>query len=93
MAEEKKTKKAATKKAASAASGAKGTILQVLGAVVDVKFEEGEVPVFWACGITPQVVVTNAKPDICITHFAAHMLVTDLPSKGSAEVLPKLAEA
>ena len=44
MAEEKKTKKAATKKAASAASGAKGTILQVLGAVVDVKFEEGEVP-------------------------------------------------
>ena len=55
--------------------------------------EEGEVPVFWACGITPQVVVTNAKPDICITHFAAHMLITDLPSKGSAEVLPKLAEA
>ncbi len=44
MAEEKKTKKAATKKKATAASGAKGYILQVLGAVVDVKFEEGEVP-------------------------------------------------
>ena len=54
--------------------------------------EEGEVPVFWACGITPQVVVTNAKPEICITHFPAHMLITDLPSKGSAEVLPKLLE-
>ncbi len=44
MAEEKKTKKAPAKKKASAASGAKGHILQVLGAVVDVKFEEGEVP-------------------------------------------------
>ena len=54
--------------------------------------EEGEVPVFWACGITPQVVVTNAKPEICITHFPAHMLITDLPSKGSAEVLPKLTD-
>ena len=55
--------------------------------------EEGEVPVFWACGITPQVVVTNAKPEICITHYPAHMLITDLPAKGSAEALPKLAEA
>lgn len=55
--------------------------------------EEGEVPVFWACGITPQVVMANAKPEICITHKAAHMLITDLPSKGSAEALPKLAEA
>ena len=54
--------------------------------------EEGEVPVFWACGITPQVIVTNAKPEICITHFPAHMLITDLPSKGSAEVLPKLTK-
>jgi len=55
--------------------------------------EPGEVPVFWACGITPQVVMRQAKPDLCITHVAAHMLITDLPSKGSAEALPKLAEA
>ena len=55
--------------------------------------EPGEVPVFWACGITPQVVMRQATPDLCITHVAAHMLVTDLPSKGSAEALPKLAEA
>ena len=55
--------------------------------------EEGEVPVFWACGITPQVVMANARPEICITHKAAHMLITDLPSKVSAEALPKLAEA
>jgi uncharacterized protein YcsI (UPF0317 family) len=51
----------------------------------------GEVPLYWACGITPQVVVTNAKPEICITHYPGHMVITDLPSKGSAQVLPKLA--
>jgi uncharacterized protein YcsI (UPF0317 family) len=55
--------------------------------------EPGEVPVFWACGITPQVVMRQAMPHLCITHVAAHMLITDLPSKGSAEALPKLAEA
>ena len=53
--------------------------------------KEGEVPVFWACGITPQVVIEHAKPEICITHFPAHMLITDLPSKGSAEILPTLS--
>jgi uncharacterized protein YcsI (UPF0317 family) len=39
------------------------------------------------------VVMRQATPDLCITHVAAHMLVTDLPSKGSAEALPKLTEA
>jgi uncharacterized protein YcsI (UPF0317 family) len=38
----------------------------------------GELPVFWACGVTPQVVVAAARPPICITHKPAHMLVTDL---------------
>jgi uncharacterized protein YcsI (UPF0317 family) len=38
----------------------------------------GEIPVFWACGVTPQVVVEAAKPPICITHRPSHMLVTDL---------------
>jgi uncharacterized protein YcsI (UPF0317 family) len=37
-----------------------------------------EVPVFWACGITPQSVVLDAKPSFCITHAPGHMLVTDL---------------
>lgn len=40
---------------------------------------EGEVPVFWACGVTPQSVVMNSKPDFCITHAPGHMLVTDIP--------------
>lgn len=39
---------------------------------------EGEVPVFWACGVTPQVIIENAKPPICITHKPSHMLMTDL---------------
>ena len=37
----------------------------------------GEVPVFWGCGVTPQVVVERARPPLCITHKAGHMLVTD----------------
>lgn len=36
-----------------------------------------ELPVFWACGVTPQSVVEAAKPPICITHKPGHMLVTD----------------
>jgi uncharacterized protein YcsI (UPF0317 family) len=39
---------------------------------------EGEVPVFWACGVTPQVIIEQAKPPICITHKPSHMLLTDL---------------
>lgn len=43
-----------------------------------VTIKDGEVPVFWACGVTPQVAIANAKPDFCITHSPGHMLVTDL---------------
>ena len=39
---------------------------------------EGEVPVFWACGVTPQSVVMNSRPDFCITHAPGHMLITDI---------------
>lgn len=35
------------------------------------------VPVFWACGVTPQSVVLNAKLPLCITHMPGSMLVTD----------------
>lgn len=37
----------------------------------------GEVPVFWACGVTPQNVVMNVKPSFAITHAPGCMLVTD----------------
>jgi uncharacterized protein YcsI (UPF0317 family) len=36
-----------------------------------------EIPVFWACGVTPQAVVSTAKPEFCITHYPGCMLVTD----------------
>lgn len=45
-----------------------------------VTLQKGEVPVFWACGVTPQVAVEMAKPDFCITHAPGCMLVTDLPN-------------
>lgn len=39
---------------------------------------DDELPVFWACGVTPQSVVMAAKPPLCITHAPGCMLVTDL---------------
>jgi uncharacterized protein YcsI (UPF0317 family) len=44
-----------------------------------------EMPLFWACGITPQSVVLDAKPSFCITHTPGHMLVTDLENSSLAE--------
>ncbi len=44
------------------------------------RIEADEIPVFWACGVTPQNAVRQAKPEICITHKPGSMLVTDLPS-------------
>ncbi|GAB4040474.1 MAG: putative hydro-lyase [Rubrivivax sp.] len=37
-----------------------------------------ELPVFWACGVTPQAALAAARPDFCITHAPGSMLVTDL---------------
>ena len=39
---------------------------------------DDEIPLFWACGVTPQSVVLDAKLPLCITHAPGHMLVTDL---------------
>ena len=41
------------------------------------EIRNGEVPVFWACGVTPQVAIEQARPKICITHKPGHMLITD----------------
>jgi uncharacterized protein YcsI (UPF0317 family) len=43
-----------------------------------VTIKEGEIPVFWACGVTPQAVVMKAKPDLCITHAPGHMFISDI---------------
>ncbi|MFG6147908.1 putative hydro-lyase [Halobacillus sp. B23F22_1] len=43
-----------------------------------VEFNEEEyIPVFWGCGVTPQNVCLNAKPEIMISHAPGHMLITD----------------
>ena len=44
------------------------------------EFQAGDIPVFWACGVTPQAAVEAAKPPLCITHTPGSMLITDLPS-------------
>lgn len=38
----------------------------------------GEVPMFWACGVTPQAVALNSKPELMITHVPANMFITDV---------------
>lgn len=43
-----------------------------------VTFKPGEVPVFWACGVTPQAAVMATKPPFVITHAPGHMLITDV---------------
>jgi uncharacterized protein YcsI (UPF0317 family) len=42
-----------------------------------VPVHDDEIPVFWACGVTPQSVIMAAKPEFCITHYPGAMLVTD----------------
>lgn len=37
-----------------------------------------EVPVFWACGVTPQAVIMGVRPDFAITHAPGHMFITDV---------------
>ncbi|KIL50059.1 putative hydro-lyase [Jeotgalibacillus soli] len=46
-----------------------------------VTIKEGEVPVFWACGVTPQAVAMQVKPEIMITHAPGHMFITDLKNE------------
>ena len=43
-----------------------------------VTIKPGEVPVFWACGVTPQAVAMQSKPSIMITHAPGHMFITDV---------------
>jgi uncharacterized protein YcsI (UPF0317 family) len=41
--------------------------------------EPGDVPVFWACGVTPQAALMASRPPFAITHAPGHMLITDTP--------------
>jgi uncharacterized protein YcsI (UPF0317 family) len=50
------------------------------GDPVDIR--PGEIPVFWACGVTPQAVAVASRPELMITHAPGHMFVTDEAEAG-----------
>jgi uncharacterized protein YcsI (UPF0317 family) len=45
---------------------------------IPVAVSNDQLPVFWACGVTPQAVVEAVKPPFCITHYPGSMLITDM---------------
>ena len=53
-----------------------------VGDPTEVKHDE--LPLFWACGVTPQSAVRHARPPLCITHTPGHMLITDLKNASLA---------
>jgi uncharacterized protein YcsI (UPF0317 family) len=46
--------------------------------------EPGDIPVFWACGVTPQAVALESRPPFMITHSPGNMFVTDMPNAALA---------
>lgn len=48
------------------------------------EFRAGDVPVFWACGVTPQAVALASRPPFMITHSPGHMFITDVPNSALA---------
>jgi uncharacterized protein YcsI (UPF0317 family) len=44
-----------------------------------IRIDPGEVPVFWACGVTPQAVARASRPSLAIFHAPGHMFITDRP--------------
>jgi uncharacterized protein YcsI (UPF0317 family) len=49
-------------------------------------FGPGDVPVFWACGVTPQAVALASKPPFMLTHSPGHMFITDVPNSALAAI-------
>lgn len=50
-----------------------------------VEFHDGDVPVFWACGVTPQAALAASRLPFAITHAPGHMFVTDAPDSAYRE--------
>ncbi|MDQ2923069.1 MAG: putative hydro-lyase [Candidatus Dormibacteraeota bacterium] len=48
-----------------------------------VEIRPGEIAAFWACGVTPQAVAAEARPELMITHEPGQMFVTDLPREAA----------
>ncbi len=57
-----------------------------------VTIHRGEVPVFWACGVTPQVALENARCELAITHSPGHMFISDLRDEDFYEQKPGFLE-
>ena len=52
-----------------------------------VEIKPGEIPVYWACGVTPQNVLLAADLPICITHSPGHMLIADVAEDAETTIL------
>lgn len=55
-----------------------------------VEIKPGEVPVYWACGVTPQNVLLAAGLPICITHSPGHMLIADVAEDAETTIISKI---
>jgi len=51
-----------------------------------VTIKKGELPVFWACGVTSQTAIMRVKPDLAITHAPGHMFVTDIKTENLTSI-------
>jgi uncharacterized protein YcsI (UPF0317 family) len=49
---------------------------------------DGDVPVFWACGVTPQAAVVAAALPFAIGHAPGRMLITDAADTDRADGAP-----
>jgi uncharacterized protein YcsI (UPF0317 family) len=49
-----------------------------------VSLQPDDVPVFWACGVTPQAALERAGLPFAISHAPGHMLITDVPDSEMA---------
>ncbi len=54
-----------------------------------VTIHPGEIPVFWACGVTPTEAIMRAKPDLAVTHKPGHMFVTNILNRSLHEDPPE----
>lgn len=52
-----------------------------------VEIQPGDIPVYWACGVTPQNTLLSAKLPICITHSPGHMLIADVAEDAETTIL------
>ena len=62
--------------------------LPALGADIDLRTDLPGYSIF-RCGVTPQLAIRQAAPDLCIAHRSAHMLVTDIPMQALRDRMPE----